>query len=217
MVNQINYKKFLMISLGISIFVFTSGLLLGITLDTTKVNELVENINRNELSTESYSVEKEFLNVFGGDKCTLSNPRVNALSEEIGKIGRLLTKYESTNVFEQSDFSYLKRKYSLLEIKAYSLFSSLKKECNYDYTTILFFYDPNHDESTRQGYVLDALVNLNPNMHVFSFDRLFKDDPTLETLRIHYNITVSPTLIINDKIKKEGLINLDNLIKSTNE
>ncbi len=217
MVSQINYKKFLMISLGISILVFTSGLLLGITLDTTKVNELVENINRNELSTESYSVEKEFLNVFGGDKCTLSNPRVNALSEEIGKIGRLLTKYESTNVFEQSDFSYLKRKYFLLEIKAYSLFSSLKKECNYNYTTILFFYDPNHDESTRQGYVLDALVNLNPNMHVFSFDHLFKDDPTLETLRIHYNITDSPTLIINDKIKKEGMVNLDNLIKLTNE
>ncbi len=217
MVNKIDYKKFLIISLGISIIIFTSGLLLGIGLDNAKVNELVYNINQNEISTESYSVEKEFLSVFGGDKCILSDPRVKELSEEIGKIGRLLTKYESTNIFEQSEFDYLKRKYFLLEIKTYSLFNSLKKECSYNYTTILFFYDINDDDSIRQGYVLDALVNLNPKTHILSFDRLFKNDPTLETVKIHYNITKAPTLIVNDEIKKENLINLEDLMKLTNE
>ena len=205
-----------MISLGLSIMIFTAGLLLGISLDDTKVNDLVANINQNELNTESYSVEKEFLGTFGGDKCSLSSPRVKALSEEIVNIGRLLTKYETTSVFEQSEFNYLKRKYSLLEIKAYSLFTQLKEECNYNYTTILFFYDINDDNSLRQGHVLDALVKINSNIHIFSFDRLFREDPTMETVKIHYNITSSPTLIINNKIKKEGLADLENLIKFAN-
>lgn len=217
MVNEINYKKFLLISLGFSIIVFVAGLLLGIGLDTTKVNDLVLNINQNELNTESYFVEKEFVSTFGGDKCSLSNPRVAALSEEIVKIGRLLTRYETTNVFKESEFNYLKRKYSLLEIRAYSLFTSLKQECNYNYTTILFFYDKNQDNSLRQGSVLDALVNIKKNTNIFSFDRTFEEDPTLETVKIHYNITSSPTLIINDKIKKEGLTDLDSLMNLTNE
>ena len=217
MVNEVRYKKFLMISLGFSIIIFVAGLVLGISLDTGKVNDLVANINQNELNTESYSVEKEFLATFGGDKCSLSSPRVKALSEELGKIGRLLTSYESSTVIEKSEFNFLKRRYSLLEIKAYSLFISLKKECSYNYTNILFFYDNNDDSSLREGYILDALVKINPNTNVFSFDRTFKEDPTLETVKIHYNITTSPTLIINDKIKQEGLIDLDTLIKLTNE
>ena len=217
MVNQINYKKFLMISLGLSLIVFTAGLLLGISLDNTKVNDLLANINQNELNTESYSVEKEFVSAFGGDKCSLSSPRVQSLSEELGDIGRLLTKYESTKVFEKTEFNYLKRQYFLLEIKAYSLFTSLKKECNYNYTTILFFYDAGDETSVRQGYVLDALVKTNQNTHIFSFDRLFADDPTLETVKLHYNVTNSPTLVINNKVKQEGIIDLDDLIKLINE
>lgn len=217
MVNPVNYKKFLIISLGLALIVFTAGLLLGISLDDTKVNDLLVNINQNELNTESYSVEKEFVDIFGGNECSLSSPRVQALSEELGRIGSLLTKYESTNVFKQSEFDYLKRKYFLLEIKAYSLFTSLKKQCNYNYTTILFFYDSGDEVSIRQGHVLDALVNINPNTHIFSFDRLFTDDPTLETVKLHYNITGSPTLIINNKIKQESLINLEDLTKLTNE
>ena len=104
----------------------------------------------------------------------------------------------------------------MLEIKAYSLFTSLKRECNYNYTTIIFFYDINQDASLRQGKVLDALVNLNQNAHIFSFDRQF-EEPTLETLKIHYNVTISPTLVINNKIKNEGLINLEDLMQLTNE
>ena len=76
MVNEINYKKFLLISLGLSVLIFTSGLLLGITLDDTKVNELAANLNQNELNTDSYLVEKDFLNIFGGDRCALSTPRI---------------------------------------------------------------------------------------------------------------------------------------------
>jgi hypothetical protein len=216
MVKKINYKKFLMISIGLSIIIFTAGLLLGISLDDTKVNDLVLNLNQNELNTESYSIEKDFSEVFGGDICILSSPRIKSLSEELGKIGRLLTQYESTKIVEESEFTYLKRKYFLLELKAYSLFTSLKKKCNYNYTNILFFYDKDDKISSRQGYILDTFVKLNPNTNVFSFDRNFKEDPTFETLKLHYNITNSPTLIINNEIRKNVLVDLDELINLTN-
>lgn len=217
MVSKVNYKKFLLISLGFSIIVFTAGLLLGISLDDKKVNDLVLNLNQNELNAESYNIEKDFIASFGGDKCSLSRPRVESLSEELGRIGSILTSYESSRVFESSDINYLKRKYFLLEIKSYNLFESLKEECNYNYTTILFFYDLNDVISLRQGSVLDALVNMKPNVNIFSFDRAFKEDPAFETFKLHYNITSSPTMIINNKIRMEGLVDFEGLLKIANE
>ena len=208
---MVKYKKIMLISLAATILIFISGLILGGSLDDSRINELVENLNQNELNSESYLVEKEFVTNFGGNKCESSKARINELTKELGKLGPLLLKYESKSIFKETEFDYLKRKYFLLEIKTYNLLSSLKKECNYDIKIILFFYDKDDTNSIRQGYILDSLVASNKNLYIFSFDRLFNVDPALETVKIHYNINSSPTLIINNDLKKEGLTLLENL------
>src|SRR3989344_1642821 len=207
---MVNYKKLLFVSLAITILIFLAGLLLGLSLDNTKVSDLAENLNQNELNTESYLVEQNFIKNVGGDICILSKPRIDVLSSELGKLGQLLTKYESSGVTKVSDYSSLKRKYFLLEIKTYTLFANLKKDCNYSFSTILFFYDPGNQISINQGYILDALVASRENLRIFSFDRTF-DESALETVKLHYNITRSPSLIINNELKKEGLTQLDEL------
>ena len=207
---MVNYKRLFFISLVITVLIFLAGLLVGISLDDTRISDLVTTLNQNELNRESYLVEQDFINNLGGSLCELSNPRINTLSTELAKLGQLLTKYESKGFLRNQDYNYLKRKYFLLEIKTYTLFTSLKKECNYDFNTILFFYDSEHQKSLNQGYILDSLVQSQKNLHIFSFDQLF-NEPALETVKIHYNITTSPSLIINDNIKKEGLISLEEL------
>ena len=207
---MVNYKKLLVISLILTILVFSGGFLLGLSLDSTRISDLVENLNQNELSRESYLVESEFIKNVGGNICDLSKPRVFTLSNELGTLGQLLTRYESKGIFRDTEYNYLKRKYFLLEIRTYSLFVNLKKECGYDFNTILYFYDQNEQSSINQGYILDSLVGAQDDLHVFSFDRNF-DEPSLNTLKIYYNVTSSPTLIINDKLKKEGLSSLDEL------
>ncbi len=207
---MVNYKKIIFVSLIITVLIFLAGLLLGLSLDDTRVSDLIDNLNQNELNSESYLVEQDFIKNLGGNLCELSSPRINVLSSELAKLGQLLTKYESTGLLKASEYDHSKRKYFLLEIKTYTLFTNLKKECNYKFNTILYFYDKDHQESLNQGYILDSLVASRDNIHVLSFDRNFRE-PALETLKLHYNITTSPSLIINNELKKEGLTSLEEL------
>lgn len=207
---MVNYKKILLVSFSITILVFIAGLLLGLSLDDTKVSDLINNLNQNELNRESYLVEQEFIQTVGGNLCDLSSPRIKGLSNELADLGQLLTSYEKTSLLRNSEYTYLKTKYFLLEIRTFALFTNLKKECNYDLNTIIYFYDQGEQESLNQGYIIDSLVESQDNLHIFSFDRNF-NEPTLDALKLHYNITKSPAIIINNEIKKEGLTNLDEL------
>ena len=207
---MVNYKKIIFISLVVTILIFLAGLLLGLSLDDTKISDLVENLNQNELNSESYLVEQDFIRTFGGDICDLSSPRIEELSIELAKLGQTLTKYESSALLKKTDYSYLKRKYFLLEIKTYTLFKNLKEECGYGFNTILYFYDQNQQESLNQGYILDSLVGSTGNVHVFSFDRNFKE-PAVDALKLHYDIKISPSIVINNETKKEGLVRLEEI------
>lgn len=207
---MVNYKKIIIVSLVITILIFSAGLLLGLSLDNTRISDIITTLNQNELNRESYLVEQDFINFLGGDSCELSAPRIQTLSGELAELGQLLTKYELRGFLRTSDYDYLKAKYFLLEIKTYTLFIDLKEDCEYSFNTILYFYDQNQQSSLSQGYILDSLVETNKNVHIFSFDRNF-EEPALQTVLIHYNITQSPTLIINNEIKKEGLVTLEEL------
>ncbi len=207
---MVNYKKILLVSFSITILVFLAGLLLGLSLDDTKVSDLINNLNQNELNRESYLVEQEFMQTVGGNLCDLSSPRIQGLSNELANLGQLLTSYEKTSLLRNSEYIYLKTKYFLLEIRTFALFTNLKKECDYDLNTMLYFYDQGEQESLNQGYIIDSLVESHDNLHIFSFDRNF-EEPTLDALKLHYNITKSPAIIINNEIKKEGLTDLNEL------
>jgi|SRR3989344_546232 len=207
---MVNYKRIIFVSLFITILIFLAGLLLGLSLDDTRVNDIITNLNQNELNRESYLVEQDFIKNLGGGTCYLSDQRINTLSGELTKLGQLITRYEPKGILREDEYEYLKRKYFLLEIKTYTFFTTLRKECDYNFNTVLFFYDINHQESLNQGYILDSLVESKKDVHVFSLDRNFEES-SLETVKFHYNISYSPSLIINDKIRKEGLASLEEL------
>ena len=98
------------------------------------------------------------------------------------------------------------KSYFLLEIKGYILVNQLKEDCDLQNDVILYFYMPDDSTSELQGYVLDNLVQAsNGTLDVFSINKDF-DDPAIESLTIYYNITSSPTLVINGKVK-EGYTN----------
>ena len=159
-------------------------------------------INEVELQTLDYLTSQEFLDTFGGDYCDMLNSRLDKLSPELRDIGRTLTDYEKRNIFSGNDYQLLKSKYFLLEIRAYTLFTKLKRECNLNNDLVLFFYDQKHDESQRQGYVLDDVVKFD-GIHVFSFDRNFE---IIRFLVDRYKIKTAPTIIINENKTSEGFI-----------
>ena len=190
----------------LTILIFSLAVIISYALDFVRIDEILYTMNDYKLSTDSYLVENEFIEVFGGDKCEILKPRLGYLKKEIEDVGDDLSKYGQKSFFKKRDYDYLKRKYFLLELKLYDLITELNKNCRNKYTTILFFYEIDDDISERQGYILTDLTKEYPaQIVVFSFDKDYEDEPSLKLIKLKYNITSAPTIIINNKIKLEKL------------
>ncbi|MBW2977466.1 hypothetical protein KY331_01355 [Candidatus Woesearchaeota archaeon] len=199
------HKHVFLISIFLTVFIFSIGFFFSYGLDILRINELDRVINDYHLSSEAYLAQRDFINTFGGDKCTIITSKVQELKEEISTVGSDLSKYGEKTIFKKRDFDYLKRKYFLLELKFYSLLKELE-HCDDRYIPIMFFYKKDDDLSIRQGYVLDELNKyFKTEVVVFSFDVDYEDEPLLNFLKKKYNISKPPTIIIDDTIKIERI------------
>ena len=212
MVKKRNLARAFFVSAIIAVLIFSLGLFVGYGLDILRVKDVSTSLKDVELETLNYVTSQEFVEVFGGDNCELLNSRMSLLSPQIFEIGQTLVKFEEKNIFSGDEYKYLKGKYFLLEIRAYVLFTRLKNECSRDYDLILYFYDQHDEDSKRQGEVLDKLVEID-KANVFSFDRNFE---IINFLTDKYEIKESPTIIVNEKKKFEGLTFLGELRESLN-
>lgn len=199
-------KSIFLFALVITLIIFIFGFVLGQYMDNFRVNDVDLILKQSELDTESLFVENYFSDVFGLNDCQVAGSRFKDYSDKLAYIGNTLTSYENKKMFNKEDYELLRRRYFLLELRTYSLIKNLKDKCGLsNFNTILFFYDPNHEESLKQGSALDKVVLNNKNLYVFSIDRTF-DEPFINLVKEHYNITTSPMIILNYDIKKEGFI-----------
>lgn len=204
----------------ITLLVFLAGVGLGYWLDRSRVSDVLGALRQNELDLESFLVERQFVDALGGDSCAVLEPRFRDLAKNLGVLGRTLTQYEAKRIFAQIDYDYLKARYSVLEIRTYLLLLELQKRCTgQPRAGILFFYKVDDENSIRQGYVLDAIVQRygESRINVYSFDRDFKVEP-IDLLERHYNVTSSPALVINNRIVKNSFVSreeLEKLLKET--
>src|SRR3989344_341657 len=199
-------KSIFLFALVITLIIFAFGFVLGQYMDNFRVNDVDLILKQSELDTESLIVENYFSDVFGLNDCKVASSRFKYYSDKLAYVGNTLTGYENKRMFNKEDYELLKRRYFLLELRTYSLIKNLKDKCGFNnFDTILFFYDPNSEESLKQGSALDKVVLNNKDLYVFSIDRTF-DESLINIVEEYYNITTSPTIILNYDIKKQGFI-----------
>ena len=120
------------------------------------------------------------------------NTRVDLLFNELFKLGSFLDQKEKTNEFDDN-FYLLKKRYNLMQIKAYLTIYNIKQECNYDSPIIIFFYADN-SVSKKQGFVLDEIVN-NYGAKVFAIEYGYAEE--LIFFETFYDVEDTPSLVIN--------------------
>lgn len=198
MVNSKKYKQHLLItSFIVAGVIFLAGIALGWTLDTFKVSTITTALKQNELNTESFLLESQFIENFGGDYCELLNLRIKDLQKNIAQTSEQLSTWGESKKFKESDFDYLKRKYFLLEIKFLFLLQDMTHTCGKNHDVILFFYGIDDSQSMRQGYSLDELRLARDDLIVLSFDKNYVDEPLIKILLTKYGINSAPAVVIN--------------------
>ena len=134
------------------------------------------------------------------------------LSSELDELGNKL-EWSQTNMGMTDEVSYLRKYYSLLEIKDYLLMKKISSRCGVKSAFILYFYTTaqNCSECEKQGIALSSLREKYPELRVYSFD--FSTD--LSAVKAMINIykiqdTKLPAVVIDDELLT-GFQNIDNL------
>lgn len=206
---MVRYLRRIMIisSFLIAVFIFLAGLYVGTFFDSSRIIDVNEILIKAQMDIDSLVTENDFFNTFVVTDCDLLNNRMNYLSGSLGEIGRTLSRYDAKNMMSEQEYDILKEKYFLLELKVYNLKKRTSDLCTADIQpTILFFYNTkNNQESLNQGYALDSIVKNNKKLSIFSFDADF-NNTAIKSLIFYYNITSTPTIVINFNDKHAGYV-----------
>lgn len=195
--HPINWPKYI-VALIITSLIFGSALYVNNILSQKRM-ESVEGV-RDQIALDLLSSETQF-NLLRETSC--SNLGSNALSEELNSLASKLELMEANDAGKKNpELIYLKKYYSLLEIKDFLLLSELKTKCSQKPISILYFYGNGADcpACGQTAIVLNALRQDYEDLRVYSFDTTL-DLSALHTLKSTYKVDSEnlPALVINEK------------------
>ncbi len=194
---RIDYSKYIY-SLIITVAIFATAILVSNFFSEKRVDNvksMQDNIAINILSIETqFDLLKEV---------PCANLDSNILSEEMLKIGDRLSYIESSRGGDDAEVIYLKKYYSLMEIKDYLLTKRLAEKCtNKKIAYVIYIYSNNKDcdDCRKQSLVLTALRSKYPDLRVYTFDYDLGLS-AIETLKKVYKVPATfPVIIIEDKV-----------------
>ncbi len=155
---------------------------------------------QDNIAIDILSSETQF-SLLGEVPC--ANISDSTLSPELSVLGDKLSHTENERGSNDADVIYLKKYYSLLQVKDYLLSKKLVEKCGVAKKPvfIIYFYSNKGDcaDCEKEGFVLTRLKEMYPDLRVYSFDYNL-DLAALDSMKTIYRIKSSlPGLVIEDK------------------
>jgi len=194
--NHFDWKKYVIV------FFFTLALFLSASyvsnyFSDKKVDQL--KVIQDQIAIDILSSETQFSLL---SELSCKNISDSVLSSELDELGRKL-EWGEENMGMTDTVSYLKKYYSLLEIKDYLLTKKISARCKTKSAFILYFYTTaeNCSECEKQGLVLSTLREKYPDLRVYSFDYSI-DLSAVESMLHIYKIedTKLPALVVDEEL-----------------
>lgn len=165
-------------------------------------NKRVENVKfiQDNIAIDILSSETQF-DLLKEVSC--QNVSDSMLSPELNILGDKLSHTENDRGENDEDVMYLKKYYSLLQVKDYLLSKKLAEKCGVlkKPVFIIYFYSNKGDcaDCQKEGYVLTRLKEKYPELRVYSFDYNLQLS-VIDSLKAIYRISNAlPALVIEDK------------------
>jgi hypothetical protein len=130
-----------------------------------------------------------------------------AYRQKITKSNELMERmlaYERANMF--AEFFALKRQFLLSNIQLWQVSQMEKQYCATNHTDVLYIYSskPSCQECQVQGKMLDSVRAKCANVRTFVMD-IEESMTTLDIIKMKYNITSAPSLVVDGKTYKSVL------------
>lgn len=210
----VNKEKYAVVAI-ITLLVFLLGISFGLIIDYERVKYVERQNSLQQVNYDSLQLQYLYLNLFPDNVETCPILRV-ALEHSIAILAESLEdveRYKKDTTINKEDFSIIERNYLLDNLRYWIFSTRVKNTCEEDVVNILYFHSTdNCDICPNQGTILTYFKKkLSDQLLVFPINLdLEKNEKFLKILRLQYNITTLPTLIINEE-KYEGIISKNEL------
>lgn len=195
--NNFDSKKYIIVFF-ITVFLFITASYLSNYFNNKKIGEL--KTIQDKISIDILSSETQFSLLSELSCKNISTSSV--FSNELGDLGRKL-EWGQDNLNNKEELTYLRKYYSILQIKDYLLMKKITARCNTPSAFILYFYTTleNCSECEKQSLVLSKLRDLYPELKVYSFDYSIDLSAVKSIINI-YKIkdTQLPALVVGDEV-----------------
>ncbi|MEN9880985.1 MAG: hypothetical protein RLZZ308_168 [Candidatus Parcubacteria bacterium] len=195
---MIDTKKYLF-TFFVTVAIFTTAFFASTYFSSKRV-ESVKSI-QDTIAIDILSSETQF-DLLKEVPC--QNVNHSMLSLELNIIGDKLSHTENERGENDEDVVYLKKYYSLLQVKDYLLSKKLAEKCGAikKPVFIIYFYSNEGDcpDCKKEGYVLTRLKEKYPELRVYSFDYNL-DLSIIDSLKAIYRVeSALPALVVEDKM-----------------
>lgn len=196
MENKVDLKKYLIVFF-ITVGLFLTAYYISNYFGNKKINQL--KVIQDKITIDILSSETQF-SLLSELSCKSISDSV--FSSELGELGNKL-KWSQKNLGSTTEVSYLRKYYSLLQIKDYLLMKKISARCGVKSAFILYFYT-SADNCTlceAESLVLSSLRNQYPELRVYSFDYSTDLSAVASMLKI-YKIkdTALPAIVVDDEV-----------------
>ncbi|MFW5746718.1 MAG: hypothetical protein ACOCWQ_04180 [Nanoarchaeota archaeon] len=210
----------------LGIILFFAGLVAGRI--SAQYTLTIDPLDAGELAAESAALEFALIQDFDTQTCSHLDARQSALSAQLAQIGRTLSQPDIKDTLHDDEYDMLKRRYHLMQAKAYIQIRQLKNLCNKTHPVILFFYDdpqtaqqesmnPDYYKlSQKQGWELDAIVKRLGEQNISVFAMEYQYAPELGFIENFYSISTAPALIVDYRYKIGRYATQEEILKYLN-
>ena len=211
--SNIDWRKYLIVLL-ITAGLFVTAIYLSNYFGNQKINQL--KTIQDQISIDVLSSETQFSLL---SELSCKNVSDSVFSDELAELGNKL-EWSQDNLGNTDEVSYLRKYYSLLEIKDYLLTKQISARCGVKSAFILYFYTTaaNCSLCDQESAVLSSLRTEYPDLRVYSFDYSTDLSAVSSMLQI-YKIkdTALPALVIDDNVLTgfHNIADLESLIKES--
>ncbi len=202
----------------ITLVVFSLGIFLGYSLESSRWEEIQEEYKQVEVQWAEAKLQTLYYQLLTPEFCEAAIKENLKFADKVYEQGLKLEKYESANRLT-SEMEYEKMRYALLKLEFWLNSISLKKRCETDYLNVVYFYSDNPSmkekaEQDSQSVILKNLKDKYASKIMLIPLPIDMDISTINIIKQTYSITESPTILIDEKTKLEGIQSLEELENS---
>lgn len=201
----------------ITVIVFVLGVSLGMLIESSRTSSIRDEYKMVEVEWADIKLQSSYFQILKPEFCDAAIKGNLNFADRVYEEGLKIERYENANKLASKDqLLYEKQRYTLFKIDFWLNSIYLKEKCNTNYTNVVYFYldDPPLVEKPKQDTISLILKDLKQK-HGQSIMLiplpLNLNLATVDVIKSTYDIEVSPTILINEKSKLEGLYSLEEI------